>query len=68
MDKNHRQSVRYEKFYCFFRAIVDLLDVLDRGDIRTELLKAVECQQQNCCYGVMRPTLLMIESTFCVST
>ena len=31
---------------AFFRAIVDLLDVLERGDIRTELLKELERQQQ----------------------
>lgn len=31
---------------AFFRAVVDLLDVLERGDIRTELLKELERQQQ----------------------
>ncbi|MGK2889786.1 MAG: cell division protein ZapD [Candidatus Malihini olakiniferum] len=31
---------------AFSRAIVDLLDVLERGDIRTELLKELERQQQ----------------------
>lgn len=30
----------------FFRAVADLLDVLERGDIRTELLKELERQQQ----------------------
>ncbi|KAA9002590.1 cell division protein ZapD [Affinibrenneria salicis] len=30
----------------FFRAVADLLDVLDRGDVRTELLKELERQQQ----------------------
>lgn len=31
---------------AFFRAVADLLDVLERGDIRTELLKELERQQQ----------------------
>ncbi|MCL2894086.1 cell division protein ZapD [Brenneria tiliae] len=30
----------------FFRAISDLMDVLERGDVRTELLKELERQQQ----------------------
>ncbi|MFC3396649.1 cell division protein ZapD [Brenneria rubrifaciens] len=30
----------------FFRSISDLLDVLERGDVRTELLKELERQQQ----------------------
>lgn len=30
----------------FFRAIADLMDVLERGDVRTELLKELERQQQ----------------------
>lgn len=30
----------------FFRAIAELLDVLERGDVRTELLKELERQQQ----------------------
>ncbi|WP_127957268.1 cell division protein ZapD [Serratia microhaemolytica] len=30
----------------FFRTIADLLDVLERGDVRTELLKELERQQQ----------------------
>lgn len=30
----------------FFRAVADLLDVLERGDTRTELLKELERQQQ----------------------
>ncbi|QHP59728.1 cell division protein ZapD [Pectobacterium carotovorum] len=30
----------------FFRAIAELLDVLERGDVRTELLKDLERQQQ----------------------
>ncbi|MGK2946733.1 MAG: cell division protein ZapD [Candidatus Malihini olakiniferum] len=28
------------------RAIIDLLDVLEHGDMRTELLKELECQQK----------------------
>ncbi|RLM28122.1 cell division protein ZapD [Brenneria alni] len=30
----------------FFRSIADLMDVLERGDVRTELLKEMERQQQ----------------------
>lgn len=30
----------------FFRAVADLLDVLERGEVRTELLKELERQQQ----------------------
>lgn len=30
----------------FFRTVAELLDVLDRGDVRTELLKEMERQQQ----------------------
>ncbi|QTF07130.1 cell division protein ZapD [Brenneria izadpanahii] len=30
----------------FFRAVADLMDILERGDVRTELLKELERQQQ----------------------
>ncbi|CPR17067.1 cell division protein ZapD [Brenneria goodwinii] len=30
----------------FFRAIADMMDILERGDVRTELLKELERQQQ----------------------
>lgn len=37
----------------FFRTVSDLLDVLERGEVRTELLKELERQQQKLLAGPM---------------
>lgn len=44
---------------AFFRAVVDLLDVLERGDIRTELLKELERQQQKLLQWSVYPASIM---------
>lgn len=47
---------------AFFRAVVDLLDVLERGDIRTELLKSWSVSNKSCCNGAMYPASIMTVS------
>lgn len=37
----------------FFRTVSDLLDVLERGEVRTELLKSWSASSRNCWPGPM---------------
>ncbi|MDR0805467.1 MAG: cell division protein ZapD [Enterobacteriaceae bacterium] len=44
--QHNRELTNLTKTLSFFRAISELLDIIDRGDVRTELLKELERQQQ----------------------
>ena len=52
----------------FFRNIGDLLDVFERGEVRTELLKELERQQRKPRPGLKFPASIKAESTHCANS
>lgn len=52
----------------FFRNIGDLLDVFERGEVRTDLMKELDRQQGSCNPGRKSLGLIRIVSTNCVSS
>lgn len=52
----------------FFRNIGDLLDVFERGEVRTDLMKELDRQQRKLQSWAEVPGLIRIVSTNCVSS